>query len=266
MTGDRDHVEPRHEPLSAAGAPDGTNPTRGLRLSGVTKTYGTGEATVHALRDVDLRIEPGELTVFFGPSGSGKTTLLNVIGGIEPATGGQVIVDGRDVADLDEKGRTSYRRDTLGFVFQFFNLVPSLTAIENVLLVAELTGRGDRETSMAALDAVGLSDRADHFPSQMSGGQQQRVAIARAIVKRPSLLLCDEPTGALDLDTGRCVLTLLQELNREGRTLLVVTHNSAIRLLAHRVVRMGSGRVLEVTRTTPTVRVVGSSSPVHPSG
>ena len=153
---------------------------------------------MHALRDVDLRIEPGELTVVFGPSGSGKTTLLNVIGGIEPATGGQVIVDGRDVADLDEKGRTSYRRDTLGFVFQFFNLVPSLTAIENVLLVAELTGRGDRETSMVALDAVGLSDRADHFPSQMSGGQQQRVAIARAIVKRPSLLLCDEPTGALD--------------------------------------------------------------------
>ena len=255
MTGDREHVEPRHDPLSAAGAPpapDGTNPTRGLRLSGVTKTYGTGEATVHALRDVDLRIEPGELTVFFGPSGSGKTTLLNVIGGIEPATGGQVIVDGRDVADLDEKGRTSYRRDTLGFVFQFFNLVPSLTAIENVQLVAELTGRGDRETSMAALDAVGLSDRADHFPSQMSGGQQQRVAIARAIVKRPSLLLCDEPTGALDLDTGRCVLTLLQKLNREGRTLLVVTHNSAIRLLAHRVVRMGSGQVLEVTRTTPT--------------
>ncbi|MEU5992190.1 ABC transporter ATP-binding protein [Spirillospora sp. NPDC047418] len=216
-------------------------------LRGAGRTYGTGHARVHALREVDLEVPRGEFAVLLGPSGSGKTTLLNLIGGIEPATEGVVTAGGRDLSGLGEDARTAYRRDTVGFVFQFFNLIPSLTALENVRLVAELTGRGDRERSRAALSAVGLAGRAGHFPAQLSGGEQQRVAIARAIAKDPALLLCDEPTGALDLETGRGVLRVLQDLNREGRTVLVVTHNAAIAAIAHRVVRMRSGRVVEVT-------------------
>ncbi|MGP4028048.1 ABC transporter ATP-binding protein [Actinomadura sp. 3N407] len=218
-------------------------------LRGAGKTYGTGHAEVRALREVDLEVRHGEFTVLLGPSGSGKTTLLNLIGGIEPATAGDVVAGGRDLSGLDEDARTAYRRDTVGFVFQFFNLVPSLTALENVRLVAELTGRGDRERSAAALEAVGLAGRGAHFPAQLSGGEQQRVAIARAIAKDPRLLLCDEPTGALDLETGRGVLHVLQDLNRQGRTVLVVTHNAAIAAIAHRVVRMRSGRVVEVATT-----------------
>jgi putative ABC transport system ATP-binding protein len=220
-------------------------------LRGARKTYGTGHAEVHALRDVDLEVRRGEFAVLLGPSGSGKTTLLNLIGGIEPPTAGQVIAGGHDISRLGEDGRTAYRRDTVGFVFQFFNLVPSLTALENVRLVAELTGRGGRERSEAALASVGLAERARHFPAQLSGGEQQRVAIARAIAKDPALLLCDEPTGALDLETGRGVLRVLQDLNREGRTVLVVTHNAAISAIAHRTVRMRSGRVVEVTTGVP---------------
>jgi putative ABC transport system ATP-binding protein len=216
-------------------------------LRGAGKTYGTGHAAVHALREADLEVKQGEFAVLLGPSGSGKTTLLNLIGGIEPATEGEVVAGGRDISRLGEDGRTAYRRDTVGFVFQFFNLVPSLTALENVRLVAELTGRGDRERAEAALAAVGLAERAGHFPAQLSGGEQQRVAIARAIAKDPALLLCDEPTGALDLETGRGVLRVLKDLNAEGRTVLVVTHNAAIAAIAHRVVRMRSGRIVEVT-------------------
>ncbi|SNS75304.1 putative ABC transport system ATP-binding protein [Actinomadura meyerae] len=218
-----------------------------VQLRGAGKTYGTGHAAVHALRDADLEVRRGEFAVLLGPSGSGKTTLLNLIGGIEPATAGEVSAGGRDISRLGEDGRTAYRRDTVGFVFQFFNLVPSLTALENVRLVAELTGRGDRARAEAALAAVGLADRAGHFPAQLSGGEQQRVAIARAIAKDPELLLCDEPTGALDLETGRGVLRVLKDLNAEGRTVLVVTHNAAIAAIAHRVVRMRSGRIVEVT-------------------
>ncbi|GAA4226880.1 ABC transporter ATP-binding protein [Actinomadura meridiana] len=218
-------------------------------LRGVGKTYGKGVAEVHALRGVDLEIRRGEFVVLLGPSGSGKTTLLNVIGGIEPASFGDVTAGGRDISALGEDARTAYRRDVVGFVFQFFNLVPSLTALENVRLVAELTGRGDRERSAAALESVGLAERGAHFPAQLSGGEQQRVAIARAIAKEPELLLCDEPTGALDLETGRGVLRVLQDLNRQGRTILAVTHNEAIAAVAHRVVRMRSGRVTEVTTT-----------------
>ncbi|TDD31303.1 ABC transporter ATP-binding protein [Actinomadura sp. KC06] len=239
----------RHDRVQAT-VQDGEEARAGgpaVRLRGVGKTYGTGHAAVHALREVDLEVERGEFVVLLGPSGSGKTTLLNVIGGIEPATEGEVTAGGRDLSGLGEDARTAYRRDVVGFVFQFFNLVPSLTALENVRLVAELTGRGDRERSAAALAAVGLADRAAHFPAQLSGGEQQRVAIARAVAKDPGLLLCDEPTGALDLEIGRGVLRVLRDLNAQGRTVLVVTHNAAIAAIAHRVVRMRSGRVTEVT-------------------
>ncbi|MGE5291557.1 MAG: ABC transporter ATP-binding protein [Micromonosporaceae bacterium] len=221
-----------------------------VELRKVGKFYGAGAGRVHALREVDLVVEAGEFVVLLGPSGSGKTTLLNLVGGIEPPTSGVVMVGGHDITGLSEDGRTAFRRDTVGFVFQLFNLVPTLTAMENVRLVAELTGRGDRERARAAVEAVGLADRADHFPAQLSGGEQQRVAIARAVAKDPALLLCDEPTGALDLETGRGVLEVLQELNTHGRTLLVVTHNAAIATIAHRVVRMRSGQITEVT-TTP---------------
>lgn len=233
-----------------------------VRLRGVGKSYGKGHTAVEALRGVDLTIGTGELVVLLGPSGSGKTTLLNLIGGIEPASAGTVEVAGRSLAGLDEDARTAYRRDAVGFVFQFFNLVPTLTAMENVRLVAELVdgerggrraGRGrHRERAREALEAVGLAGRADHFPAQLSGGEQQRVAIARAIAKDPELLLCDEPTGALDLETGLGVLRVLQDLNRRGRTVLVVTHNAAIAAIAHRVVRMRSGEVVDVaTRAVP---------------
>jgi putative ABC transport system ATP-binding protein len=244
MTMTRHGSEPA--PARADGPARGDAPPAVL-LRGAGKTYGTGHAQVHALREVDLEVRRGEFVVLLGPSGSGKTTLLNLIGGIEPATGGEVTAGGRDISRLGEDARTAYRRDTVGFVFQFFNLVPSLTALENVRLVAELTGRGDRARAEAALAAVGLAERGGHFPAQLSGGEQQRVAIARAIAKDPELLLCDEPTGALDLETGRGVLRVLQDLNREGRTVLVVTHNAAIAAIAHRVVRMRSGRVVEVT-------------------
>ena len=243
MTG---HGGERAAAVRADGAAHGDAPPAVL-LRGAGKTYGTGHARVHALREADLEVRRGDFVVLLGPSGSGKTTLLNLIGGIEPATEGEVIAGGRDISRLGEDARTAYRRDTVGFVFQFFNLVPSLTALENVRLVGELTGRGDRERAAAALAAVGLADRAGHFPAQLSGGEQQRVAIARAIAKDPELLLCDEPTGALDLETGRGVLRVLQDLNREGRTVLVVTHNAAIAALAHRVVRMRSGRIVGVT-------------------
>lgn len=214
-------------------------------LRGVSRTYGSGEATVHALRDVDLDVEPGQLVVVLGPSGSGKTTLLNLLGGIESPTSGEIIVDGRDLHALGPDGRTEVRRDSVGFVFQFFNLIPVLTARENVAVLAELTGRkvGDRVDTV--LDEVGLADRADHFPGQLSGGQQQRVGIARALVKSPRLLLCDEPTGALDLDTGRVVLDLLRRRTLDGGTaVVIVTHNQAIAGMADRVIRLRSGELV----------------------
>lgn len=215
-------------------------------LVDVTKTYGAGDTAVHALRRVNLRLLSGELVVVLGPSGSGKTTLLNVVGGIEPATGGTVLVDGRDITGLDADALTDVRRDTMGFVFQFFNLIPTLTARENVAVIAELTAGSSPAKVEAVLADVGLTDRADHFPAQLSGGQQQRVAIARALVTEPRLLLCDEPTGSLDLDTGRQVLHLLQEVARSTeRTVLIVTHNQAIAQLADRVIRMRSGEIVE---------------------
>jgi len=196
------------------------------------------------LKDVDLEVWPGQFVVILGPSGSGKTTLLNLIGGIEQPTAGSVTVAGIDIASLDDDSRTSYRRDRVGFVFQFFNLVPTLTALENVQLLAEVTGPEAEVRSRDALARVGLAEVADRFPGEMSGGQQQRVAIARALVKEPPLLLCDEPTGSLDLDTGRQVLAVLRELAREGHhTVVIVTHNSAVAAMADRVVRLQSGTI-----------------------
>jgi putative ABC transport system ATP-binding protein len=222
--------------------------TEGIRLEGVSKLYGRGEVAVHALKDVNLSIQHGQLVVFLGPSGSGKTTLLNIVGGIDIATDGRVTVDGEQITALNAGQLTDYRRRKVGFVFQFYNLVPTLTALENVELVAELTGaRGVDARELLA--AVGLSDRVDHFPSAMSGGEQQRVAIARAIAKHPSLLLCDEPTGSLDLVTGRRVLSVLRDLQqRMGITVLIVTHNSTIAGMADRVVHLRSGEIVDDRR------------------
>ena len=225
-----------HEATPQAGEP-------AISLRGLHKTYGTGEVAVQALRGIDLRIWPEEFVVLLGPSGSGKTTLLNLIGGIEPAGEGAIEVFGEDVSALDEEGRTGFRRRTVGFVFQFFNLIPTLTALENVELIAELGDGPDRAAEM--LERVGLGDRFDHFPAQLSGGEQQRVAVARALAGGPRLLLGDEPTGALDLETGRAVLGLLHELSHElGQTVLLVTHNASIGRMADRVLRMRDGRIV----------------------
>jgi putative ABC transport system ATP-binding protein len=222
--------------------------TEGIRLEGVSKLYGRGEVAVHALKDVNLSIQHGQLVVFLGPSGSGKTTLLNIVGGIDVPTHGRVTVDGEEITTLSASGLTDYRRRKVGFVFQFYNLVPTLTALENVELIAELTGARDVE-AREQLAAVGLEDRIEHFPSALSGGEQQRVAIARALAKHPSLLLCDEPTGSLDLVTGRTVLGVLRHLQqRLGITVLIVTHNSTIATMADRVIRLRSGEIVDDRR------------------
>ena len=215
-----------------------------IELEGVTKSYGTGDLAVPALRGIDLVVPVGQFVVVLGPSGSGKTTLMNLVGGIERPTSGTIRVAGQELTADTEAELTAYRRRELGFVFQFFNLVPTLTAWENVQLVAELAGAGQGVAKDALAD-VGLAERADHFPSALSGGEQQRVAIARALAKAPSVLLCDEPTGSLDLDTGRQVLAVLHGVSRSGaRTVMLVTHNSAIAAMADRVLRLGSGRLV----------------------
>jgi putative ABC transport system ATP-binding protein len=215
-----------------------------FRLSKAGKTYGAQPTQVVALQEVDIEVRVGEFVVLLGPSGSGKTTLLNIIGGIDQPSTGTVEVDGRDIGELSAARRTRYRRDHVGFVFQFFNLVPTLTARENVELLAELTGPDAPSRSHDALVRVGVDGVADRFPAQLSGGQQQRVAIARAIVKRPPLLLCDEPTGSLDLVTGRQVLGVLSDVARNGgQTVVVVTHNSAIARMADRVLSLHSGAI-----------------------
>ncbi len=226
-------------------------------LRGVRKTYGEGDVAVHALRGIDLEVRPEEFVVLLGPSGSGKTTLLNLIGGIEPASEGEIEVGGSEVSELDEEGRTRFRRETVGFIFQFFNLIPTLTALENVELVAELNDGADRAPEM--LERVGLGDRTGHFPAQLSGGEQQRVAVARALAGGPRVLLGDEPTGALDLETGRTVLALLHELSHElHQTVLLVTHNASIARMADRVLRMRDGRIVGDERNeapTPAERL-----------
>lgn len=209
---------------------------------GLTKTYRTGEVEVHALAGVDLDLYAGELVVLLGPSGSGKSTLLNILGGLDHATSGYVRFCDHNLTELDDNGLTAYRRDHVGFVFQFYNLIPSLTARENVDLVTEIAR--DPMTAETALRLVGLGERMDHFPAQMSGGEQQRVAIARAIAKRPDVLLCDEPTGALDSKTGIRVLEALSQVNEElGTTTALITHNAAIKDMAHRVLLFGDGRI-----------------------
>ena len=216
----------------------------GVRLSGVSKTYGEAAAAVHALREVALDIPAGEFVAILGPSGSGKTTLLNVIGGIESADCGTVMVAGQDISGRRPRDLDAFRRVHVGFVFQFFNLIPTLTAYENVQLVIELTDRGDRGRVPDLLAAVGLSDRATHFPSQLSGGEQQRVSIARALATDPDLLLADEPAGALDVATGRRVLELLQQTSRAGRGVIMVTHNEAAAGIADHVIRMRDGAIV----------------------
>ncbi len=218
------------------------------QLRGVTKTYGEGEAEVHALRGIDLALQPGEVVVVLGPSGSGKTTLLNILGGSESATTGEVHRGGVDRAGGAPEQLATVRRENVSFIFQFFNLIQTLTAAENVQVIAELTERVPRDELAdrvgAVIADVGLADRAEHFPGQMSGGQQQRVAIARALITGPRLLLCDEPTGALDLETGRTVLDLLQRTARQDdRCVVIVTHNQGIAAMADRVLRVHDGSI-----------------------
>jgi len=216
-----------------------------LRARGLTKVYRTGEVEVRALRGVDLDLFEGELTVFLGPSGSGKSTLLNILGGLDTPTDGRVFLYDDDLTAFDEAARTRYRRAHVGFVFQFYNLVPSLTARENVALVTEIAD--DAMAPEEALAMVGLSERLDHFPAQLSGGEQQRVAIARAIAKRPRLLLCDEPTGALDSMTGVLVLEAIETVNAElGATTALITHNRPISAMADRVLTFADGRIVDV--------------------
>jgi putative ABC transport system ATP-binding protein len=226
-----------------------------FRTRSLTKVYRIGDQEVHALRGVDFEATRREFVVILGPSGSGKSTFLNIVGGLDRASGGEVWFQGDLLTALDESGLTRYRREHVGFVFQFYNLVPSLTARENVMLVTEIAEHP--MSADEALDMVGLSDRRNHFPAQLSGGEQQRVAIARAIAKKPEVLLCDEPTGALDSVTGIRVLEALAQVNRTvGATTLVITHNAAIRDIADRVVRFADGQIAEetvnVTRKTPS--------------
>lgn len=219
---------------------------------GLTKDYGTGSVQVTALREVDLDLVAGEFVVILGPSGSGKSTLLNILGGLDAPTAGEVRFRDHVLSGATEAELTRYRREHVGFVFQFYNLIPALTALENVRLVTELT-RGDPHGHVAhdpaeMLTLVGLGERLDAFPSELSGGEQQRVAIARAVAKRPDVLLCDEPTGALDCETGRLVLEALRRANREhGTTTVVITHNAGIGTMADRVLRMRGGRIVEQT-------------------
>jgi putative ABC transport system ATP-binding protein len=224
-----------------------------LSTRGLCRTYGSGPAAVHALRDIDLDIAEGELIVLLGPSGSGKSTLLNILGGLDRATSGEVAFRGTSLTRLDDRGLTAYRRRNVGFIFQFYNLIPSLTARENIDLVREIADQP--LPAEEALDLVGLSARMDHFPAQLSGGEQQRVAVARALAKRPTLLLCDEPTGALDLQTGVRVLEALVEINgRYGSTTLVVTHNADVARLGTRVIHFLDGRIRAIETNTVRAR------------
>lgn len=217
-----------------------------ISFSHVRKDYKMGEVIIQALKDVNFEIEKGELAVILGSSGAGKTTALNILGGMDTATGGNVLVDGVDLTQCNKKALTRYRREDIGFVFQFYNLVPNLTALENVELAAQICK--DSLDAASVLEKVGLKDRMSNFPAQLSGGEQQRVAIARAIAKNPKLLLCDEPTGALDYATGKQILQLLQDTcRRENMTVLIITHNSALAPMADKVIRFKSGKVTDIS-------------------
>ncbi|WP_257385450.1 ABC transporter ATP-binding protein [Tahibacter caeni] len=226
-----------------------------FRATGLSKSYRMGEVIVPALRGVDLSLRRGELIVLLGPSGSGKSTLLNILGGLDVPTDGEVWYCDHRLHGADERELTQFRREHVGFVFQFYNLLPSLTALENVALVTEIAR--DPMAPRDALALVGLEQRCDHFPSQLSGGEQQRVAIARAIAKRPDVLLCDEPTGALDAATGVRVLDALDSVNRRlGTTTLIITHNADIARMAHRVLQLGDGRIVSETRNPTRARAL----------
>ena len=213
-----------------------------VKLENVTKVYKMGEVEIRAADGIDFSISKGEFVVIVGPSGAGKTTVLNILGGMDTATAGKVLVDGKDVAKYTPKMLTGYRRDDIGFVFQFYNLVPNLTALENVELALQICK--EPLDAKSVLEDVGLGDRLDNFPAQLSGGEQQRVSIARALAKNPKLLLCDEPTGALDYNTGKAILKLLQDTCRQkGMTVIVITHNSAIAPMADRIIHIKNGKV-----------------------
>lgn len=217
-----------------------------VTFENVGKVYKTGDVEVRALHNVSFKIEKGEICVVVGQSGAGKTTLLNILGGMDTLTEGHVLLDGRDISALNEKQMATYRRFDIGFVFQFYNLIPNLTAVENVEIASQLSK--DPLDSMAVMKQVGLADRALNFPAQLSGGEQQRVAIARALAKNPKLLLCDEPTGALDYETGKAILKLLQDTCRKsGMTVVIITHNSALTAMADRVVKIKNGTVASVS-------------------
>jgi len=227
-----------------------------MKLDRISKTYDMGEVKVEALKESSLDIYEGEMLVILGPSGSGKSTLLNIMGGMDSPTSGQVIFSGQNISSGGEDVLTHYRRNQVGFVFQFYNLIPDLTARENVELAAELVKKP--LTIDEILKEVGLDARMDHFPSQMSGGEQQRISIARAVIKNPRLLLCDEPTGALDYQTGKMILGLLKKINQEkGCTVILITHNIAIGAMGDRVVRMRSGEIVEITE---------NPNPISPEG
>jgi putative ABC transport system ATP-binding protein len=214
------------------------------RIEDLTKSYGEGPTAVHALRGVTLDVARGKMVVLLGPSGSGKSTFLNIVGGLDQASGGHVWFRGCDLVELDDDALTEYRRQSIGFVFQFYNLIPALTARENVGLITEIAA--DPMLPEEALALVGLKDRIDNFPAQLSGGEQQRVAIARAIAKKPDILLCDEPTGALDSETGRIVLAAIDTVNRElGTTTMIITHNAAIASMGGEVLNFANGQLVE---------------------
>ncbi len=230
------------------GGEGGEGGTTVFEARGITKVYRVGEIDINALRGVDLDLYSGEFVVLLGPSGSGKSTLINILGGLDTATSGTVSYHGHDLTEATERELTEFRRLHIGFVFQFYNLIPSLTAVENVSVVTEIAS--DKAMDPAtALEVVGLGDRANHFPSQLSGGEQQRVAIARAIAKNPAVLLCDEPTGSLDSATGVLVLEALDMVNRElGTTTVVITHNVEIADMADRVVHLSDGHITTISR------------------
>ena len=223
-----------------------------IEFNHIIKEYVAGETVIRALNDASFLVEKGELAVILGSSGAGKTTALNILGGMDRATSGQVIVDGQDITAYNNKQLVGYRRTDIGFVFQFYNLVPNLTALENVELAAQVCE--EYLDASETLDKVGLSERKGNFPAQLSGGEQQRVSIARALAKNPKLLLCDEPTGALDYNTGKQILQLLQDTCRkDGITVLLITHNSALAPMADRLIRFTSGKVIEMkTNANPT--------------
>ena len=225
-----------------------------VKLENVSKIYGSKEVKIIAVDEISFRIKKGEFVVVVGPSGAGKTTVLNILGGMDTATSGQVLVDGQDIATYSTKQLTAYRRDDIGFVFQFYNLIPNLTALENVELALQICK--DPMDAQEVLEEVGLGERLDNFPAQLSGGEQQRVSIARALAKNPKLLLCDEPTGALDYNTGKSILKLLQDTCRNsGMTVILITHNSAIAPMADRVIKIKNGRVDKIIQNPQPVPV-----------